>query len=134
AKKDFNKGETAVFDSFEVKVNNVTRNYEPQDSFTQARSGYEFILVNVTVKNLTDGYEYFSDMSLNIDAGGVANGGTYNSDEGAFPSGNIASGQSVSGNIMYEVPVGETNLKLVHEAYVFDIQEGLKAVTYSLAI
>lgn len=134
AKKDFAKGETALFDSFEVKVNNVTRNHQPQDSFSQPRSGYEFILVNVTVKNLADGYEYFGEMSLKIDTAGVATSGTYNSDEGAFPSGNIASGQSATGNIMFEIPSGETDLKLIYEDYVFDIEEGLKTVTYSLEI
>lgn len=135
AKKDFLKGETAKFGEFEVKVNSVTRNYTPDNVYQQADDGNELIVVNVTVKNVSDEAESFYSYDLDINEAGVANGSSYLDVEPAFEGGSISAGASATGNIVFEVTKDVSGLKLQHEAIVYDTKSyESKTLTYTLAI
>lgn len=133
AKKEFSKGETADFGKFEVKVNNVTRDYQAKDGYSTPRDGYEYILVNMTVKNTDSSYNYVSGLTFDVEAGGLAASTSYIDVENELVSGDLASGASLTGNVAYEVPKGASNLKLIYKDVIF--HEGqLKDLVYKLDI
>lgn len=135
AKKDFAKGETAVFGNFEVKVNSVTRNYTPENEYQQAGAGKELIVVNITVKNVSDEAESFYNYDLDINENGVANGSSYLDVAPAFEGGSISAGASAGGNIVFEVGKDASGLKLQHETTVYDTKKyESKTLTYTLEI
>lgn len=133
AKKDFEKGATAIFGDFEVKVNSVKRNYVPDYEYSKADDGNELIVVNITVKNIADSSEYFSSYSLNLDDNGNTNTSSYADVDNSFDGTNIAAGKSATGNVVFEIKKDSNNLKLQYEdtAYTSDGSEDL---IYTLAI
>ena len=135
AKKDFEKGSTATFENFEVKVNSVQRNYVPESEYEKASDGNELIVVNVSVTNISEDSAYFTDYNLSLNDNGVANNSSYTTVDSAFDGGNISSNATVTGNIVYEVTEGATGLKLQYETSVYDSEDqDLKTLTYTLAI
>lgn len=137
AKKDFAKGDTAKFGKFEVKVNSVTRNYVPEQSYLTPEAGKEFIVVNVTVKNLSSESEYVSDFDYKINDNGLAVSSSFFDVTPDFEAGDLSSGASQTGNIMYEVTKGETKLKLQYETTVYTFtgpDSGSKELVFTLAI
>jgi hypothetical protein len=135
AKKDFKKGETATFGQFEVKVNSVERNYVPEDSYVTVDEGKEFIVVNVTVKNVGDESKYISSYDLKLSDAGVADSASYYDVDPSFDGGDVSAGASTSGNIMYEVDKDATDLKLQYELFAYDLNGGgAKTLTYTLAL
>jgi hypothetical protein len=135
AKKEFKKGETATFGQFEVKVNSVERDYVPEESYVSVGEGKEFVVVNVTVKNVGDESKYISSYDLKISEAGVADSASYFDVDPAFDGGEISPGASASGNLMYEVGKGATDLKLQYELYAYDLNGGgAKTLTFTLAL
>lgn len=135
SQKEFSKGSTAKFANFEVKVNSVTRNYTPDESYYYASEGMELIVVNVTAKNVGENPESFYSYNLDINVNGVSNGASYYTADPEFKGGNISKDASVTGNIVYEVDKGATNLKLQYEygAYDPDTSE-YKNLIYTLEV
>lgn len=135
AKKEFKKGETATFGQFEVKVNSVKRDYTPEDSYVTVGEGKEFIVVNVTVKNVGSESKYISSYDLKLSEAGVADSASYFDVDPAFDGGDVSPGASTSGNIMYEVTKGTTDLKLQYELFAYDLSGGgAKTLTFTLAL
>lgn len=134
AKKDFAKGETAVFEKLEVTVNSVQRGYEHDSSFVTPGEGKEFILVNVTVKNTGDESKYVSSYDFGLNEGGVSTTASFYEAKQALKSGNLSADASTTGNIVYEVTDGAEGLKLQYETTVYDLDGGLKKLVYTLAI
>jgi hypothetical protein len=133
SKKDFAKGETATFATLEVKVNSVTRNYENPDSYYSAADGKEFVVVNITVKNLDDESKYVSSYDFSINENGVADTSAFADVADEFDGGDLSAGASLTGNIVYEVTAGASDLKLQYETYSYT-SEGSKKLTYTLAL
>lgn len=134
-KKEFKKGETAVFGQFEVKVNDVDRDYKPKNSYFSAGDGKEYIVVNVTVKNIGKDAKYISSYDLKINEGGVTNSSSFYDVEPSFDGGSLAANASLTGNLMFEVTKDADNLKLQYETSVYDTNgSGLKTLTYTLEI
>jgi len=135
AKKDFSKGQTAVFGNFEVKANSVQRNYVPEDSYSAAGEGKELVVVNVTVKNIDTKSNPFSSYDLSLNADGVASTTSYLTVNPEFTGGDLSAGATTSGNIVYEIAKGASSLKLQYEENVYDLKNSeLKTLTYTLAI
>lgn len=134
AKKDFSQGETAVFGTLEVKINSVERNYAPESSFYQPEDGNEYIVLNVTVKNVGDENEYVSPYSFTVNDNGIAVDGALVPVDSELESGDLSPGASTTGNIVYEVTKDASNLKLQHEVTVFTPQYESKTLVYTLAI
>jgi hypothetical protein len=136
AKKDFSKGSTAVFDKFEVKANSVQRNYVPEDEYSRASDGKELIVVNVSVKNISSESASFYSYSLEINENGIAESASYLATvEPEFTGGSMSAGATATGNIVFEVTKGSTNLKLQYEDYAYNLNgSGLQTLTYTLDI
>lgn len=134
AKKDFNKGETATFGHFEIKVTNVTRNYTSSDAYSQPDAGKEFVVVGITAKNVSSQSDSISKYDLKIDDSGVLNDASSVSVDPAFDGGTLIANASVSGNIVYEVTKGSTNLKLHYETYAYDLNSGAKDLVFTLVL
>ena len=133
-KKDFNKGDTATFGNFQVKVNSVTRNYDPNNGYDTPDQGDEFIVVNLTAKNVANTSESISKYDLKINDSGTANDATFVDVDPVFDGGDIDSGSSTTGNIVYQVKAGATQLKLQYQLIVYDTNSGVKTLTYTLGL
>jgi len=135
AKKDFLKDETAVFGDFELKVNSVTRNYVPDETYSRASAGKELIIVNVSVKNISSDSQYFTNYDLGINENGITNDASYVEASPSFDGGNISSGATAEGNIVYEVTKDASVLKLQYETIVYDAEVYTsKTLVYTLAV
>lgn len=135
AKKDFAKGETAKFGTFEVKINSVQRDYIPADSYPRADSGNEFVLVNISVKNTGSEAEYISSYDLSMNDNGVSDTASYYDVNPSFDGGDLSPGATTTGNLMYEVTKGSDKLKLQYETTVYELgQSDVKNLTYTLAL
>ncbi len=135
SQKDFSKGSTAKFANFEVKANSVTRNYTPDESYYYASEDMELIVVNVTVKNVGENPESFYSYNLDINVNGVSNSASYYTANPEFKGGNISKDASVTGNIVFEVEKGASNLKLQYESGAYDPDTSeYKNLIYTLEI
>lgn len=135
AKKDFLKGETAKFGTFEVKINSVQRDYVPTDSYPRADGGNEFVLVNISVKNTGSESEYISNYDLSMNDNGVSDTASYYDVNPSFDGGDLSPGATTTGNLMYEVTKGSDKLKLQYETTVYESgQSNVKNLTYTLAL
>lgn len=115
--KEFAKDEVAVFGNYKVKVNSVTRNYSPKDEIDKASGGNELVVVNVSVKNADQNPTHFSTSDLRLNADGAANYATFLNIEPSLTSGVLSSGETVTGNIVFEVKKDAASLKLQYESY-----------------
>lgn len=133
-KKDFNKGDTATFGNFQVKVNSVTRNYNPNDSYNTPDTGKEFVAVNITAKNIATSSESISKYDFKIDDAGTASDAVFVDDAPVFDGGDLDAGASSTGNIVFQVTSGSTDLKLQYSLIVYDVNSGVKTLTYTLGL
>jgi len=134
AKKDFAKGDTAKFDIFEVKVNSVKRDYQPEQDYYTPADGNEFVLVNVDVKNTSSESESFYSYDLGMNVDGVSKSAYFLDVSPAFEGGKLSAGASASGNLVYEVGKG-SKLKLQYEKTIYDYRTyASKTLTYTLAL
>jgi len=133
-KKDFNKGETATFGNFEVKVNSVTRNYNPNNSYDTPDAGKEFIAINLTAKNVASSSESISKYDFKINESGTANDAAFVDANPTFDGGELDAGASSTGNVVFQVTSGATDLKLQYSMVVYDVNSGVKTLTYTLGL
>lgn len=135
AKKDFSKGETAVFGPYEVKVNSVERNFVPDESsYYQADEGNEYVVVNLTVKDISDENKYVGPYTFSLTDAGVAVDSALVTAEPELAADNLEPGESVTGNLVFEVKKDSTKLKLQFETTVFDPAYKPQKLVYTLAL
>lgn len=135
AKKDFAKGETAIFGDFEVKVESVQRNFEPANAAVRAAAGKEFVLINVNIKNTGQATKSIgrSDLKMN-DNGTVSNPLAIDSPS-AFTGANLSSGAVTKGSLVYEVTKDASGLKLQYQTLVLDVEKSqAKMLVYTLGL
>ena len=120
-KTEFAKGETVSFDSRELTVTDVKRDYQTGNEYLQPESGNEFVIVTVTLKNNSD-----SDMSYNTfdfklqDSNGVQKDEDFSVlSEGKLNSGSLAPGGTVTGKLGYQVTKDDAGLKLIYNGSLF---------------
>lgn len=132
-KKEFAKGETANFvNRFELKVNSSERNYTLESDRTPAQ-GKQFVLVNVTVKNISKVSEPISSGRFGVLNNGLKVQPVIASVPDGLQTGKLEPGASLTGNILYEVPSDATDLKLAYEGVVIDRDNKSQRITYTLA-
>lgn len=136
SKHDFLRGETAVFNNLEVKVNSVTRNFVPKNEYERAKAGKELMVIDLTVKNVGKDSQYVSAYDFKIDEAGLLRDSSYVSPPGTkFNLSSLSPGGSISGQIVYEVNANASNLKLVSEKTVYNPENySSDQVSYSLAL
>jgi len=135
AKKTLQRVKRRYFGNFEIKANSVQRNYVPENEYSAAGAGKELVVVNVTVKNIDQKSNLISTYDLSLNADGVSNTTNYLVVDPEFTGGDLSVDATASGNIVYEITKGATNLKLQHEENVYDLKNSeLETLTYTLEI
>lgn len=137
AKKDFSKGEVGKFDDIEVTVNSVKRGFKSDNRYLVPAEGKEYVVVNVTIKNVSDESKYVGSATLQLNDNGVAGYATFVSGVDDIESGNLSPGASTTGDIAFEVKKGATGLKLQYEKLaLITTSDGVssKQLSYTLAI
>lgn len=137
AKKNFDKGETAIFNNIQVKVNSIQRNYTPADISKAADEGKELIVVNLDVKNISQDAINFNTQDMRLNADGVTNTTNGLVVEPIIAEGELSSGSTTTGNIVYEVKKGASDLKLQYESSIYEYGMPMRfnqRLTYTLAI
>ncbi len=134
AKKDFNKGETAQFGAeFEVKVNSVERNYNPGASY-KPLAGKEYIVVNLTIKNISDRSKYLMLSDFTVIDNGLSQRYATVPVTNELDGGNLAADGTTTGNLVFLVTSDATDLKLQYIVTIFDSNYKSKKLNYTLAL
>ena len=104
--------------------------------FRSPSDGNEFVVVKVSVKNVTDSAQSFTKYDLKLIDGGVANDASFAvSVAPSFTGGSIVAGGTAEGTIVFEATKGASNLKLQYETKVVVIDPyQMKNLTYTLAL
>lgn len=114
-KSEYAVGEEVKQDNITLTVTDVQRNYASDNEFSVPESGKEFVRVNVKLVNGSSTGHSYSSADFKIqDSTGNRLYTTYVSGvPNTIDFGELASGGSVVGNLAFEVPKGDKNLKLV---------------------
>jgi hypothetical protein len=109
-------GEAAELGDRVLTVNEVT-GYASPNQFRRPAQGNEYIRVYITLRNT--GNQPFSYSPLNFkvqDSNGVQkNYETFSEMPYRFENGSLAPDGQVEGNLAFEVPQGDNNLRLIYE-------------------
>ncbi|WP_322822245.1 DUF4352 domain-containing protein [Chloroflexus sp.] len=113
----FNVGESVQVGDLVVTVNEVTS--PPGDRFSQPDDGYRFVLVDVTIENRGDRSRFLSSIQTSIkDAQGYRYTGDITATSlatGGRIDGELPAGQTVRGQIGFEVPADASELRFVFD-------------------
>lgn len=114
-KTQFNVKETISFDSKEVTVTGVERNWNTGNQFITPEAGKEFVKVQVTIKNNSNNDITYSTIDWKMkDSGNVLYdfaSATFMID-GSLGSDTLVAGDTISGFLAFEVPDGDSGLRL----------------------
>lgn len=112
-------GDIIAIDGKEVAVAKVERNYSTGNSYATPKTGKEFVRMTLELKNSSDDTVpyYAIDWKMEDSEGSLD---TYSitgslSDDSALGSGELTSGGKKTGTLVFEVPAGDTNLRLHYQ-------------------
>lgn len=116
-KTNYAVGETVDIDERKITVSEVQRNFDTGNQFAQPESGKEFVVVTISIENGSDNEMTYGTYDFKMqDSNGVQQMEAITAiSEGKLNSGSLAAGGKVSGKLAYEVPQGDTGLKLLFE-------------------
>lgn len=137
SKKEFSKGETALFGDLEVKASVTNTNFTPEASYLKPASGKKFIVVTMDIKNTGDKTDSVSSYSFKLeDSKGVISNTSYIQPAGKeLGSVSLAAGGETSGEVVYEVASDATSFKLVYEEYAYNFGSSKSEnIKYSLTL
>ncbi len=134
-RKDIQKDQTAKFGYFDVKISKVTRDYKPGGGISPSQKGYVFLLLNLSATNTSDEPHLLSDIELGVLSGQEILYPTLSvRAEPVLKTGSIDAGQTVTGNLVFEVPSTDKDLKLYYNTQMYNYEEEkLKKTEYTLA-
>lgn len=112
-------GEPMNHEGTVVTVNSVEKR-TPQ-SYDAVQDGYEFVVVNLTFDNESDEEISYNVMNFELQDGNgnitsAFGGGSLDDVGNTLSAGQLASGGTVSGNLIFEVPEGDEDLTLRYNA------------------
>ena len=130
-KTDFKVGEIASFGDKTITVTDVQRNYDTGNQYARPEAGKEFVIVSVTIANNSNSTLDYNTFEFKMqDSNGVQQSEAFTAlTEGKLNSGSLAKGGTVTGKLAYQVPAGDTGLKLLYQNFSFFDN---KAITFSL--
>lgn len=120
-------GDTIVVKKSEYKVVSVQRNYDTGNMFVQPGDGYEFVKVNIQIRNLDKSEEHYyaSDFEL-IDGNGVVRSYSFMATsllDNGLNNVALTSGGNLTAAIVFEVPKGDTALILRKKSSILGIEQ-----------
>lgn len=134
SKKVFKKGEVATFGPYEVKVNSVQPDFTPKDTSETPLEGYKYIVVNATVTLKGEDSGYIGPYTFFLTANGDIIDSSYVTEDPELSASNLKPNQSLTGNLVFEVPKDAQSLKLQYVTTVYDARYEPVELTYSLEI
>lgn len=116
-------GETAELRDRTLVANEVQHGYPPQ-RFQKLEPGTELVRVYVALKNTSDqAFNYnLHDFQVQDSNGVQKHPTTVTELPYRVEFGDLAAGGTMEGNLVYEVPEGDRNLKLIYEPNAFQRQ------------
>ncbi len=117
-KAEYAVNEEIEQDNVVLTVTDVQRNYSSGNEFIRPEAGNEYIRVNVKIVNNSNTPRSYNPFDFKVqNSTGNRKDNTY---IGEVPNelsyGELASGGSVVGNLIFEVPNGDSNLKLIYNS------------------
>jgi hypothetical protein len=114
-------GEPAELDDQTLTVTEVDRNFSPNNRFSKAERGSEYLRVYVTLTNTSNRDISYNPFDFEVqDSNGVQKNQSYVSEVPyKFESGSLAPKGKVEGNLVFEVPQNDNNLKLIYTSNMF---------------
>lgn len=114
-------GESIELEDRTLTVAEVERDYTPQNRFTKAESGNEYLRVFVTMTNTSNRPIDYNPFNFEVqDSNGVQkNQAIVPEVPNNLESGNLAPDGKVEGNMVFEVPRNDNNLKLIYTTNMF---------------
>lgn len=132
AQKDFAKGSTAILDDYTLKVNGVNEEYQAPEGSASPAEGNKYISVNVTLTNTTNAPIVVNPYLFSVQHGERTIVASVIKTDTPLRTGELSRNASETGDIVYEVPVDATDLKLAYVTSAYDKGE-YKLLTYTLA-
>jgi len=110
-------GETAELRDRTLVVNEVERNYFPSNRFSRVEPGNELVRVYVTLENSSEQpFNYnLNDFEIQDSNGVQKTPTTITELPNRVEFGDVAAGGTMQGNMVFEVPQGDSGLELVYE-------------------
>jgi len=128
AKKEFAKGETALFGDIEITATDVNRQYTPtEDRYVE--QGLEYVVVTVSVKNVGETSNYVSNYDFRLVADGESYTANYIQVPNEFDGTTLQPGDTREGAIIFAIPEGSESLSLEYTTYALG-----EELTYRLAL
>jgi hypothetical protein len=114
-------GEPAELDDRTLTVTEVERDYTPSNRFTKAESGNQYLRVFITMTNNSRRDIDYNPFNFEVqDSNGVKkNQAIVPEVPNNLESGNLAPKGKVEGNMVFEVPRNDNNLKLIYTSNMF---------------
>lgn len=105
-------------------VNDVQRHFQPQNRFTRTQPGNEFVLTSITLNNTGNETIHYNtnDFKMQDSSGVQKNGETMSDLPNRIDFGELAPGGTLQGNLVFQAPQGDSNLKLIYETDIFSKQ------------
>lgn len=107
-------GDAVKAGDLEVTVKSVDRNYVA--NYAKPSEGMEYIKINLSIKNVSNDMSSFNALHFKIenDNGAIETytNATMAQADDSLGHGDLAAGGTKDGSIVFEVPAGDTNLKL----------------------
>ena len=112
---EFKVGNVVKLGERELVVNS-SRRTTSLGQFQQAKSGKEFVVVNITIRNNGKDEVSYNPFDFKLqDSNGAQESQTFGVLDDALNSGTLASGGKVTGSIPFEAPKGDKGLKLLFQ-------------------
>ncbi len=123
----FAVGDVVSIDNQEISVVSVERNYSTGNSYITPDEGKEYVKVNLQIQNKSDDTKSFNAFNWQMENGdGVIAGYTdamLAQAKDGLGSGDLAAGGTKKGSIVFEVPEGDTALKVHFKPSLFSDKE-----------
>lgn len=113
--KSVSVNEPATIEDTVLTVTNVQRNFTPNNPYIRPESGKEYVIVTVQLENKSDGEITFNTYDFKMqDSNGVQLSEAYIMEqENRLSSGSLAAGGKINATLGYQVPNGDSGLKLI---------------------
>jgi hypothetical protein len=126
-------GDTLKTSSWSITLKDASVDTSPPDGESPSKSGYVFLLVDISAKNLSSKTQEMSsiaDFKLTDTAGQGYDPGI-DGNAKASPDGKVSAGQPVAGTLVYEVP---SNIKKFHLEYTPDLMNNDDSASFDFSV
>lgn len=121
-------GESATVEGVKMTLSDVNYNASISE-FDTADSGMTYLVANVSLVNTSEDTQPYNIFDYRVQtAGGQVLDGAFTLLEGTLGSGDLVSGGTVSGKIVFEVPVEEGHQYVIWKPNAFDAKRAIVQV------